>query len=330
MASALHVLIQLSVVAFLLLLPSQHPPPPPAAPLSASALLRGRMERHRSDIEAVMAAHGPARLTAATWEAAPGPAPAPPLPIFFLTAAAAWGRSPPEEVAAREAQYAANIGAILALGFRVLLAVSPGPPGARDAFPLAAELAAAAAPGQLRVHRCSQGTRVKERSGGPDELLCMQEAILALFEGCVSGGGPPHAAAEGAVGCPGAGAHVVRMSGRYLMAKHGLLAAVRARGAAVDAFVKWSSEDWVEAEAQGEAARKVDPAWRPLRKRQVLTFFLSMRVRGRREPAPSPQHTLASPPPPLRHGAPAHTGAPPARTRAFREPRSSSTLWTAT
>lgn len=246
------------------------------APSLRVAFLQDRLERHRTLVESVMAEHS-SRLTAATWDvgAPPGAAPA---PLFFLTAAAGWGRfgkSGAAEVAVRQEQYASNIGGILALGFRVLLAVSPGPPDAPPSFPLAEALSAAAAPGQLRVHFCSQGTRVRERSGGPDEILCIQEALLALFRNCVVPGRPA-AALTGAPGCPGEHAHVVRMSGRYLLAKpHLLLRAVRERGSRVDAFVKWA-EDWVET---NPAAKAVDPNWRPFRRKQVQTFALSMKVR---------------------------------------------------
>ena len=278
--SIFQLVLQLLLCATLILLPL--PPPSPPLSLLKQELLRDRLERHRSLIEAVMASHSASRLTSATWEAAAPSSPPPPQPLFFLTAAASWGKSSAAEVAAREAQYAANIGGILALGFRVLLAVSPpssrsssSSSGAASPFPLADALAAAAAPGQLRVHHCSPATRVKERSGGPDELLCMQEAIVALFDGCIVPG-PPFVALAGAAGCPHPDAHIVRMSGRYLMAKHTLLAAINARGEGVDAFVKWG-EDWVEEEAQGAAARTVDPNWRPLREKQVLTFFLAMK-----------------------------------------------------
>jgi len=275
-SSWMQLLVQLALCAALLLLPAAPGPLLPAAALRAGAAALERQERHRSLVEGVMAGHA-SRLTAATWgvDAPPGAAPA---PLFFLTAAAGWGKSSAAEVRAREEQYASNIGGILALGFRVLLAVSPGPPGAPPSFPLAEALAAAAAPGQLRAHHCSQGTRVRERSGGPDEILCMQEAIHALFKDCVVPGRPA-APLPGAPGCPGEHTHVLRMSGRYLLAKpHVLLRAIRERGARVDAFVKWA-DDWVETNA---AAKAVDPNWRPFRRKQVQTFALAMKVRARR------------------------------------------------
>ena len=289
----LQLTVQLALCAALLFFPA---PPPVAAPTALrSAALQDRVERHRSLVEDVMANHA-SRLTAVTWDvgAPPGAAPA---PIFFLTAAAGWGKSGAPELAARLEQYASNIGGILALGFRVLLAVSPGPPDKPPAFPLAEALAAAAAPGQLRVHHCSQGTRVRERSGGPDEILCMQEALLALFKDCVVPGRPA-AALAGAPGCPGEHTHVLRMSGRYLLAKpHLLLRAVRERGASVDAFVKWA-DDWVET---NPAAKAVDPNWKPFRRKQVQTFALSMKVRGRavRPPREHAAHPQCAHPPPL-------------------------------
>ena len=307
------VAVQAALCAFLLYYPAGGgggggalaPGAAPSAPLHAAA---DRLERHRTLVEGVMAGHA-SRLTAATWYLHAPPGAAPP-PLFFLTAAAGWGKSSPAELAARQEQYASNIGGILALGFRVLLAVSPGPPGAPPAFPLAEARAAAAAPGQLRIHHCSQGTRVRERSGGPDEILCMQEALLALFKDCVVPGRPA-APLPGAPGCPGEHTHVLRMSGRYLLAKpHLLLRAIRERGAGVDAFVKWA-DDWVETNPDAKA---VDPNWRPFRRKQVQTFALAMKVRGahtnrarrrKRERAP-PHHPFPPSYPQFRHFVDCH------------------------
>jgi len=152
----------------------------------------------RARVEAVMAAHG-SRLTRAQWvrgggggpggRAAAAAAPPPPPPLFFLTAARVRGGvARPDLEAQRAEQYATNVGGILALGYQVFLAVSPDGAaggGGGGAWPLVEALAAAAAPGQLRVHYCSADTRVVQRAGGPDETLCMQEAIAALFAGCV-------------------------------------------------------------------------------------------------------------------------------------------------
>ena len=74
------------------------------------------------------------------------------------------------------------------------------------------------------------------RSGGPDETLCVQEAVRALFSECIEG--------RTAFGCPQPSTHVVRMSGRYLMAKHTVLRAIWNDGD-VDGYVKWGG-DWVE------------------------------------------------------------------------------------
>ena len=275
----------------------RYPPPPPAA---------------HPQLDAVLSRYG-SRLTAATWGSG-GAAP----PIFFLTAARTWGGGGGRLQAAREEQYATNIGNVLSLGFPVYVSVSPGPPAeggggapAGAAFPLLDELAAAAPPGQLRVHYCSQDTAVRRRSGGADELLCMQEALPALLAGCVLPVEPFTPLAPPPAGCPSPDTHVIRMSGRYLMAKYDVLQAVRARGASADAFFKWHA-NWTET---NPIARTLDPAWQPMSVRQVMTFMLSMKVRGH-PPAPAPP---AAPPPAL-------LTFPPPLPRA----RSSATLSSAT
>ena len=125
-------------------------------------------------------------------------------------------------------------------------------------------LAASAAPGQLRVHYCLNATAVARRSGGPDEILCMQEAIEALFEGCLLPWEPFTPLAPPPACCPAPNTHIIRMSGRYLMAKYHLLHAILERGEGVDAFVKWGTR-WTE-------SKDIDYP-------QAYTFFLSMRVR---------------------------------------------------
>ena len=257
-------------------------------------------------LDAVLSRYG-SRLTAATWGSG-GAAP----PIFFLTAARAWGGGGRLQ-AAREEQYATNIGNLLSLGFPVYVSVSPGPPpaggsgaaAAPPAFPLLDELAAAAPPGQLRVHYCSQDTAVRRRSGGADELLCMQEALPALLAGCVLPVEPFSPLSPVPAGCPSPDTHVIRMSGRYLMAKYDVLQAVRARGASVDAFFKWHT-NWTET---NPIARTLDPAWQPMSVRQVMTFMLSMKVRAEQGTQPPPPLL----PLPL-------TRSPPLRLRTFSPP----------
>ena len=293
--------------------PAPAPLPPPLRASGAGA----------GAIELVQARHG-ARFTAASWAAgggaAGGGAPRAAPPVFFLTAARAWGGGGKLQ-AARDEQYAANVGNILALGFPVYVSVSPSPEaeaaaaaaggggGGGDGFPLLEELAAAAPPGQLRLHYCSQATAVRRRSGGADELLCMQEAIPALFAGCVLPVEPWAPLTPAPPGCPAGDTHVIRMSGRYLMARPDVLRAVHARGEAVDAFFKWNA-NWTES---NPIAKTLDPAWEPLNLRQVMTFMLSMKVRARlcrapfamrrtaRSPltTPAPPPLFPPPPPPL-------------------------------
>ena len=242
----------------------------------ALPLLRATSGGGAGELDAVLGRYG-SRLTAATWAAAGAQQPPPPPPVFFLTAARAWGGGAQLQ-AAREEQYATNIGNILSLGFPVYVSVSPGPPNASGpAFPLLQELAAAAPPGLLRVHYCSQATAVRRRSGGADELLCMQEAIPALFAGCVLPVEPyaPLAAGAAPPGCPTPDTHVIRMSGRYLMAKYTVLRAVRERGRSADAFFKWHA-NWTET---NPFARTLDPEWQPMNVRQVMTFMISMKLR---------------------------------------------------
>jgi hypothetical protein len=90
-SSWMQLLVQLALCAALLLLPAAPGPLLPAAALRAGAAALERQERHRSLVEGVMAGHA-SRLTAATWgvDAPPGAAPA---PLFFLTAAAGWGKA---------------------------------------------------------------------------------------------------------------------------------------------------------------------------------------------------------------------------------------------
>jgi hypothetical protein len=258
------------------------------------------------------------RLTRETWQhrrssaastggdAVAAPAPPPPPPIFFLTAARSWGKSTPAVEAVREEQYASNLGGILALGYQVYLAVSPT--GGRK-WDLVEALAASALPGQLTVHYCSNATAVARRSGGPDEILCMQEAIEALFAGCMQHWEPVTPMLPPPACCPTPDTHVIRMSGRYLMAKYHLLHAIRERGAGVDAFVKWGPR-WTESE-------EIDYP-------QAYTFFLAMKVSQWRQKC-SWQHTLP------------HTALPPHTPHSPSTPlgprfalRSSRPLWTAT
>jgi hypothetical protein len=256
-------------------------------------------------LDAVLGRHG-SRLTAATWGEG-GSAP----PVFFLTAARAWGGGAKLQ-AARDEQYATNIGNILSLGFPVFVCVSPGPPpepGQQQqqqqpspGFPLLEELAAASPPGQLRVHYCSQDTAVRRRSGGADEVLCMQEAIPALLERCLLPVEPYTPLASPPRGCPSADTHVIRMSGRYLMAKYDVLRAVHARGDAVDAFFKFNA-NWTE---NNPAARTVDPEWQPLNLRQVITFMISMKVREGKKGAARFSAPFHLHPPPHTHTRTSH------------------------
>ena len=221
----------------------------------------------RLRVEDIMGAHS-SRLTREVWMQRGGSAATPP-PIFFLTAARSWGTSSPQVEAVREEQYASNLGGILALGYQVYLAVSPT--GGRK-WDLVEDLAESAAPGQLRVHYCSNATAVRRRSGGPDEILCMQEAIEHLFEGCILPWEPFTPLLPPPSCCPAPNTHVIRMSGRYLMAKYHLLHAILERGMDVDAFVKWGPR-WTESDA-------IDFP-------QAFTFFMSMRVRSGRNDTPN-------------------------------------------
>ena len=230
----------------------------PGAALAPAVNRTERPQRSRTAIEDVMGAHQ-SRLTREAWARRSAP---PPAPVFFLTAARSWGKSSPAVEALREEQYASNLGGILALGYQVYLAVSPT--GGRK-WDLVEALAASAAPGQLRVHYCSNATAVARRSGGPDEILCMQEAIERLFEGCLLPWEPFTPLLPPPACCPAPDAHVIRMSGRYLMAKYHLLHAILERGSDTDAFVKWGPR-WTESSA-------VDFP-------QAYTFFLAMRVRA--------------------------------------------------
>jgi hypothetical protein len=144
-------------------------------PAAAPAL----REAPRARLDEVLFAHG-AHISRRAWAAHS----ASPPPIFFMTCARAWLGSLPEAAEARNTQYAANIGGVLALGYDVVLAVSPteGP------WPLLSDLAAAAAPGQLRVHLCAPSADYQGRSG-PDETRCMQEALHAVWGACVDGDG---------------------------------------------------------------------------------------------------------------------------------------------
>jgi hypothetical protein len=244
-------------------------PAPPAAGSAAASTVQA--------LEAVLSQYG-SRLPREAWLArARREAGAPQPPVFFLTSARSGGVQSPGVVAKREEQYASNLGGILALGYQVFLSVAPT--GGRK-WELVEALAAAAAPGQLRVHYCTNATRVSARTAGPDETLCMQEAIETLFGGClVPGSAPAQLLPAAPCGCPHAETHVVKMSGRYFLAKFHLLHAIWQRGAAVDAFFKWGPR-WTESQA-------VDFP-------QAYTFYFSMKVRrglclGRaRQCAPAP------------------------------------------
>ena len=254
-------------------------------------------------LESVMAQYG-SRLPRSEWAArAAGNASAPAPPVFFVTSSRAASRHSPGVASKREEQYASSLGSILALGYQVYLTVTFAGEGAR--WELIDALAAAAPPGQLRVHYCSNATRVSARTAGPDETLCMQEGIEAFFGGCLAAGEPAALLAPPPPCCPAPGTHVIRMSGRYLMAKFHMLHAIWARGGEVDAFVKWGPR-WTE-------SKEVDFP-------QVYTFFLAMRVRAGGAHRPLPALL-----PPSSHTTRTHNDA-----RA-RPPRaSSSTLWTAT
>lgn len=187
------------------------------------------------EIEDVMALHG-SRLTPRAWRNPFHEGRNWRAPIFFVTAAASWGsKLHPSVIAQREEQYASNIGNILSLGFRVFATVSPVGNTTTGRFALIDELQAASH-GLMRVHYCSQDTAMLRRSGGPDETLCVQEAIRSLFGECIEG--------RMASWCPSASTHVVRMSGRYLMAKYTVLRAIYNDGD-VDGYVKWGG-DWIE------------------------------------------------------------------------------------
>jgi hypothetical protein len=224
------------------------------------------------------------RLTRGAW-AARGGGGAPPPPIFFLTAARTANAS---LAAQREEQYATNIAGILELGYQVYVSVSfTGAPPA-GTWALLDALVRASAPGQLRVHHCSEATAVSRRTSGPDELLCMQEAIEHLFAGCILPWAPFSPLQPPPPCCPDPAVHVVKMSGRYLLAKHHLLHAVMERGARTDAFVKWGPR-WRESDA-------IDFP-------QAYTFAFAMRVRlaprardaPRPHPRPRPLPTSAAP-----------------------------------
>lgn len=218
--------------------------------------LKSLSTNYHTRVENVMHKYS-SRITRDAWSRQ-GPNNSP--PIFFLTAARSWGVSTAEVEAVREEQYASNLGNILTLGYQVYLAVSPT--GGRK-WDLVEALQESAAPGQLRVHYCSNLTSVARRSGGPDEILCIQEAIESLFAGCILPYEPYTPLQPYSPCCPAPDTHVVRMSGRYLMAKYHLLHAIFERGLTTDAFVKWGTR-WTE-------SKDIDFP-------QVYTFFLSMRV----------------------------------------------------
>ena len=203
----------------------------------------------------------------------------PPPPVFFLTSARLTESLTitPEVLAAREERYATSIGFILSLGYHVLLSVASGGPGTEgEKWPLMEELAAAGG-GQLRIHYCSGGAYYRGNAAkGMDELLCTQEAIPALLGSCPgldtragkeprtdgAGGGegveavvaitppPPLPAPPGGhppppPWCPHPDSFIIRMTGRYYLAKpHILLRAIR-DNPHVGAVVKWGS-NWAE------------------------------------------------------------------------------------
>ena len=208
-------------------------------------------------LERVMSQYG-SRLSHAEWIARAGNASAP--PIFFVTSSRSGSKQSPGVLATREEQYASSLGGILALGYQVFLTVTPMD-GHR--WKLIEALAAAAAPGQLRIHYCSNATRVSARTAGPDEVLCMQESIEAFFGGCLAPSEPAALLAPAPLCCPAPDTHVIRMSGRYLLVKYPMLHAILSRGKSVDAFVKWGPI-WAEPAVTAP---------------QVYTFFLSMKVR---------------------------------------------------
>lgn len=210
-------------------------------------------------LEEVMGQYG-SRLSHDTWlKKLEGGESAPPPPIFFITSSRSGGKQSPGVASKREEQYASNIGGILALGYQVYLTVTPT---GGQKWELIEALVAAASPGQLRVHYCSNATRVSARTAGPDETLCMQESIESFFGGCLTLGEPSTLVTPAPPCCPSPNTHVIRMSGRYLMAKYHLLHAIWSRGKDVDAFVKWGPV-WSEPTVTAQ---------------QVYTFFLSLKV----------------------------------------------------
>lgn len=219
MSSRLRRLLAPAALSLLLLASVFSPPTPTAAPA-----LR---EAPRARLDEVLFAHG-AHISRRAWVAHS----ASPPPIFFMTCARAWAGSSPEAAEARNSQYAANIGGVLALGYDVVLAVSP----TEGAWPLLGDLAAAAAPGQLRVHLCAPSAEYQGRSG-PDETRCMQEALRAVWGACVDGDGAGGRAARSG-GCPARDTHIVKVSGRYLIYEPTLVRAIFAEPE-MDAFAKY-------------------------------------------------------------------------------------------
>lgn len=219
-------------------------------------------------IDAVLARHG-SYISRDVWmgwgEARSALSPAPP-PLFFLTSA--WLDPSEAEAseyaayAAREEQYATAIGSVLKLGFHVLLSVaSRGPGSNRTRWPLVEELVAAA-PELLHVHYCSEHAYFDGNapSKGLDELLCTQEAIPALLGGCPgidttfgkevystsisrSNIGPPTSSPP--PWCPHSDAFIIRLSGRYLLAKPHILLRAAMENPSVGAIVKFGN-DWAE------------------------------------------------------------------------------------
>jgi hypothetical protein len=209
-------------------------------------------------LERVMGRYG-SRLSHETWEQRKLEENAPPPPIFFITSSRSGGKQSPGVASKREEQYASNIGSILALGYQVFLTVTPT---GGQKWELIEALVAASSPGQLRVHYCSNATRVSARTAGPDETLCMQESIETFFGGCLILGEPSKLVNPAPPCCPSPDTHIIRMSGRYLMAKYHMLHAIWNRGKEVDAFVKWGPV-WSEPTVTAQ---------------QVYTFFLSLKV----------------------------------------------------
>ena len=212
-----------------------------------------------SNLEGVMGQYG-GRLSRDTWlrKKLESGEDTPPPPIFFITSSRSGGRQSPGVAFKREEQYASNIGGILALGYQVYLSVAAG----GQKWELIEALVAAASPGQLRVHYCSNATRVSARTAGPDEILCLQESIESFFGGCLTLGELSTLVTPVPPCCPFPNTHVIRMSGRYLMAKYHMLHAIWKRGKEVDAFVKWG------------------PMWSEptIKAQQVYTFFMSFKV----------------------------------------------------